>query len=230
MTTIPVAIGPLAVDAVAVATGRVVSAVAGQGRRGAALDFATVFETSSAWEAQLVERIAVGDDSALGTIYDQYGALVHGVALRLVGSDAAADICQEVFVSLWNKPERWNPERGSLRTFLVVIARRRAIDHLRSHGRRTANEQRAHGSSPASAPNVDEAAIALAAGDGVRRALAALPDAQRRAVELAYYGGLTFRQVAEATGASEGTAKSRIRLGLQRLREQLITTDTVGLR
>jgi len=77
---------------------------------------------------------------------------------------------------------------------------------------------------------VDEAALALMAGDGVRQALAVLPDPQRRAIELAYFGGLTFRQVAEATGSSEGTAKSRIRLGLRRLGEHLGTTDTVAWR
>jgi len=91
------------------------------------------------WERQLVDRIAVGDDAALATVYDQYGALVHGIALRLVGAHLAADICQEVFVSLWNQPDRWDPARGSLRTFLAMIARRRAIDHLRSTGRRVAN-------------------------------------------------------------------------------------------
>ena len=77
-------------------------------------------------------------------------------------------------------------------------------------------------------PNVDEAALALVAGDGIRAALEALPDSQRRAIELAYFNGLTFRQVAEATGATEGTAKSRIRLGLRRLGEQLSIPDSVA--
>jgi len=197
-------------------------------QRGRALDFAAVFETTIDWERQLVARIEAGDDAALATVYDQYGALVHGIALRLVGSDTAADICQEVFVALWNQPDRWDPQRGSLRTFLAMIARRRAIDHLRSSGRRTANEQRAHRAAPTVVPNVDEAALALVSGDGIRAALAALPDPQRRAIELAYFGGLTFRQVAEATGSTEGTAKSRIRLGLRRLGDQLSVTDRVA--
>lgn len=196
--------------------------------RGRAVDFAAVFETTIEWERQLVARIEAGDDAALATIYDQYGALVHGIALRLVGSASAADICQEVFVALWNQPERWDSSRGSLRTFLAMIARRRAIDHLRGTGRRTANEQRAHGAAPAIVPNVDEAALALVSADGVRAALAALPDPQRRAIELAYFNGLTFRQVAEATGSTEGTAKSRIRLGLRRLGDQLSITDSVA--
>jgi len=178
----------------------------------------------------MVSRIEAGDDSALAAVYDQYGALVHGVALRLVGSGSAADICQEVFVSLWNQPERWSADRGSLRTFLAMIARRRAIDHLRSSGRRTANEQRAHGGGSLFGVEVDEAALALISGDGIRAALASLPDAQRQAIELAYFKGLTFRQVADVTGSSEGTAKSRIRLGLRRLGEQLNITESVAWR
>lgn len=195
----------------------------------AAVDSSPVSESASVWERQLVARIIAGDDAALATVYDQYGALVHGIALRLVGRDVAGDVCQEVFTSLWDQPERWDPGRGTLRTFLAVVARRRCIDHLRRSGRRTANEARAHHSVPTVVPNVDEAALALVAGDRVRRALALLPDVQRSAIELAYFGGLTFREVADTTGATEGTAKSRIRLGLRRLGALLGTTDSMAL-
>lgn len=171
----------------------------------------------SEWERQLVARIRAGDDSALAAAYDQYAAVVHGVAARLAGRDAAADVCQEVFMSLWDHPERWDPERGSLRTFLVVIARRRCVDLVRRSARRRAREDRVAPTAAATVPNVDEAALAMLAGERVRAALAGLPQAQRRAIELAYFDGLTFRQVATETGASEGTAKSRIRLGLRHL-------------
>jgi RNA polymerase sigma-70 factor (ECF subfamily) len=173
------------------------------------------------WERRLVARLEAGDESAMATVYDQYAPLVHGIAARLVGATAAPDVCQDVFVALWDHPERWDPERGSLRTFLAMIARRRCIDLLRRDGRRAANECRAHRAEPVVVPNVDEAAWAMMAGERVRRALAALPSLQRRAIELAYFDGLTFREVAIATGASEGTAKSRIRLGLQHLREAI---------
>lgn len=176
----------------------------------------------------MMARIMVGDDAALGQVYDQYSSLVHGIAVRLVGGSTAADICQEVFVSLWSNPRAWDPNRGSLRTFLAVIARRRCIDVLRSSGRRVANEERAHVAVPAAVPNVDEAALALVAGERVRAAMAQLPEAQREAIELAYFEGLTFVQVAQRTGATEGTAKSRIRLGLQRLSSLLGPTDTVA--
>ncbi|MCU1503602.1 MAG: hypothetical protein JWM12_2956 [Ilumatobacteraceae bacterium] len=193
-----------------------------------AVDCATVPETAIDWDRQMIDRIIAGDDSALACVYDQYGALVHGIALRLVGADAAADICQDVFVTLWNQPDGWDPARGNLRVFLAVVARRRSIDQLRKTGRRTANEQRAQHAAPVVVPNVDEAAIALVTGDRVRQALAALPEVQRHSIELAYFEGLTYRQVAVATGASEGTAKSRIRLGLRRLGEQLGTTLNVA--
>ncbi len=179
----------------------------------------------SAWERQLVARIIAGDERALASAYDQYGAVVHGLACRLAGADVAADVCQDVFMTLWDHPERWDPARGSLRTFLVVIARRRCIDHIRSSERRRANEVRSSGS-PSSVPRVDEAALAMIDGERVRAALAALPPAQRRAIELAYFGGLTFRQVAAATGATEGTAKSRIRLGLHQLNARLLAEVT----
>lgn len=165
----------------------------------------------------MMARIAVGDDAALAQVYDQYASLVHGIAVRLVGATVAPDVSQEVFVSLWKNPQAWDPDRGTLRTFLVVVARRRCIDLLRSSGRRMATEERAKHALPVAVPNVDEAAIAMLAGERVRSALTRLPDAQREAIQLAYFEGLTFTQVAARTGASEGTAKSRIRLGLQRL-------------
>ncbi|MEZ5236221.1 MAG: RNA polymerase sigma factor [Acidimicrobiia bacterium] len=170
------------------------------------------------WERELIERMLVGDERALAMAFDQYAPVVYGVAARLIGADAAADVCQEVFLALWDHPDRYDPQRSTLRSFLIMIARRRCIDHLRRHGRREATEQaagrRVDGPTP---PNVDEAALAMIAGQRVRAALDDLPVEQRRAVELAYFGGLTFREVAVATGVSEGTAKSRIRLGLRRL-------------
>ncbi|MGE3325423.1 MAG: RNA polymerase sigma factor [Acidimicrobiia bacterium] len=186
-------------------------------------------ESTGTWERQMIARIMVGDDSALSAIYDQYCALVHGIAVRLVGNDLASDVSQEVFVELWKRPEAWDPEKGSMRTFLAVITRRRCIDLIRRTTRRSSHEERSRTVSDAPTPNVDEAVLAREAGALVRRALLALPEAQRLAIELAYFDGLTFRQVAERTGASEGTAKSRIRLGLRRLAGILDPTEGVVL-
>lgn len=169
----------------------------------------------------MVERVAAGDDSALAVLYDQFGSLVHGIAARLVGSDAAPDICQEVFVALWERPERFDPARGALRTFLATMARRRAIDQLRRSGRRVANEERSARIESTPVPNLEESAMALIDGERLRAAVERLPAEQRRSIELAYFEGLTFQQVATATGAPEGTAKSRLRLGLERLASTL---------
>jgi RNA polymerase sigma-70 factor (ECF subfamily) len=170
-------------------------------------------------EVRLVARVAAGDDRALARIYDQYGALVYGVALHLVGDEASArDVCQEVFVGLWQRPDRFDPERASLRTWLAVVARRRAIDLLRQRGRRQRREERAAAVAGVVAPpDIEEAAEAMVDGELLRTALAELPDEQRHAIELAFLEGLTHREVAVRLGIPEGTAKSRIRLGLSRL-------------
>lgn len=169
----------------------------------------------------MVARVRAGDDSALGQLYDQYAALVFGIARRLLGDDHAADVTQEVFVTFWERPDRFDPDRGSLRTFFAVTARRRSIDLLRSLTRASAREGRAGRDVPGSVPNVDEAAMALIASERVRIAVQQLPPEQRRAVELAYFDGLTYREVAVATGVAEGTAKSRLRLALVRLASHL---------
>ncbi|MEZ5263790.1 MAG: sigma-70 family RNA polymerase sigma factor [Acidimicrobiales bacterium] len=122
------------------------------------------------WERELIERMLVGDERALAMAFDQYAPVVYGVAARLIGADAAADVCQEVFLALRDHPDRYDPQRSTLRSFLIMIARRRCIDHLRRHGRREATEQaagrRVDGPTP---PNVDEAALAMIAGQRVLR-------------------------------------------------------------
>ena len=190
---------------------------------------ASVADEVRSWEQTMVARVAAGDESALGIVYDQYGSLVHGIAAQIVGAAVAPDVCQEVFISLWEHPDRFDATRGSLRTFLATIARRRAIDHLRRNGRRAATEDRSAQRSPASVPNLEEAAMAMIAAEKLRAAVERLPPEQRRAIELAYFQGLTFQQVAQATGAPEGTAKSRLRLGLERLATALRSDGAVEL-
>lgn len=176
---------------------------------------------SCAWDQAIAARLRAGDDSALAAAYDQYSALVHGIASHLVGPERASDITQEVFLGLWQHPERFDPARGGLRTFLAVIARRRAIDEVRRQTRRQTREERAVGGDPAPVPNVEEAAMAVISAERIREAVTRLPLEQRRAIELAYYEGLTFKDVAQATGAPEGTAKSRLRLALGHLAGEL---------
>jgi len=175
------------------------------------------------WERSIVARITAGDDSALAVVYDQYSSLVFGITARMLGRSHAADVCQEVFVALWEHPERFDDRRGSLRTFLATIARRRCLDELRRTGRRRATEARADAGPPTRVPNVDEAALAMMTAERVRAALDRLPTEQRTAIELAYFDGMTFREVAVAVGAPEGTTKSRIRIALRRLSHELVT-------
>lgn len=178
----------------------------------------------------MAARIRAGDDRALEAVVGRYGPLVHAIAARLVGREHAADVTQDVFLTLWTKPDGYDADAGSLRTFLAVATRRRAIDELRSRGRRAAREVRSAVVGDAT-PDTADAAIAMMSTTRVRAAVARLPDEQRQAIELAYYGGLTCTDVARVCGIPDGTAKSRIRLGLGRLARELAeSNDGSGMR
>jgi RNA polymerase sigma-70 factor (ECF subfamily) len=174
-------------------------------------------------EALLASRLAAGDDHALAEVFDRFGPLVYGAALRIVGDVAAAqDVVQEVFVELWTHPGRYDPGAGTLRTYLLVMARHRAVDLVRSELRRIARQERHSRLSPAQGlRSVSDEVLAADAASAVRAAVQMLPDGQRRVIELAYFQGLSYREVAQAVGIPEGTAKSRLRLALGRLRTLL---------
>jgi RNA polymerase sigma-70 factor, ECF subfamily len=178
---------------------------------------------SSHWECDVRDRVVAGDDSALREVYDQFASFVYGLAVRVIGDALAAeDVSQEVFVSFWERPSAFDPDRGSLRTWLGTLTHRRAVDHVRrEEARRRWAERDASRVVPA--PDVDELATALVAAERVREALAELPADQQEAIQLAYFGGRTYRQVADELGIPEGTAKSRLRLGLRRIAVALET-------
>jgi len=167
----------------------------------------------------LRDRLVAGDERALGMVVGEFGSLVRGVARKVLGDDAAADdVTQDVFVWLWERPDRFDPERGSLRAFLTVVARRRAIDWIRRHD---ADRRRADRAAQ-EAPLVLDADFAEGVSTRdeaaqVRAAVAALPAEQRECVTLAFFGGLSYREVAVRLGIPEGTAKSRLRLALGKL-------------
>jgi len=171
----------------------------------------------SGWESEVRDRVVAGDDLALREVYDQYASFVYGIAVRVIGDPRAAeDVSQDVFVHFWERPAAFDPERGSLRTWLGTLTHRRAVDHVRrEEARRRRAEREASRAVPA--PDVEEMATALLTAERVRAALDVLPDEQRHAVHLAYFGGKTYRQVAETLGIPEGTAKSRLRLALRRI-------------
>jgi len=175
----------------------------------------------TAWEHEVKARLIARDPGALTEMYDQFGSYVFGLAARVIGDRRAAeDVTQDVFLSLWERPEAFDPERGRLRTFVGTVAHRRAIDLVRreeARRRRTARD--AAGVLPI--PDVDELAIAIVTAEHVRAEVEQLPAEQREAIELAYFAGRTYRQVAEELGIPEGTAKSRMRLGLRRIADAL---------
>jgi RNA polymerase sigma-70 factor (ECF subfamily) len=187
----------------------------------------------SQWERTTRDRLIAGEEGALNEIYEQFSSFVYGLALRVIGdARAAEDVSQDVFVTVWERPAAFDPDRGSLRTWLGTLAHRRAVDHVRREEARRdeARKRRAikDVARPETTPDVEEMAMALVTAERVRSALATLPDEQRRAIQLAYFGGKTYRQVAAVLGIPEGTAKSRLRLGLRRIAGVLDTETVVG--
>lgn len=174
-------------------------------------------------DALLAARLAAGDDRALADVFDQLAPSVYGGALRVLGNGTAAqDVVQDVFVELWSHPERYDPAAGSLRTYLIVLARHRAVDLMRSELRRVARQERHYRLTPANPPGTaSDEVMAAETASVVRAAVRLLPDGQRQVVELAYFEGLTCREVASAMGIPEGTAKSRLRLAMAKLESVL---------
>jgi RNA polymerase sigma-70 factor (ECF subfamily) len=174
-------------------------------------------------DALLASRLTAGDDHALAEVFDRFGRAVYGAALRVVGDDTSAqDVVQDVFVELWSHPGRYDPALGPLRTYLVVVARHRAVDLVRSELRRIARQERHHRHAPAEGMRCPgDEVLAADAASTIRAAVRLLPDGQRRVVELAYFEGLSHREVALAAGIPEGTAKSRLRLALAKLESVL---------
>jgi RNA polymerase sigma-70 factor (ECF subfamily) len=163
---------------------------------------------------ELLRRLTGGEVAALGQFYDLHAGLVNGLALRILRDAAEAeDVVQEVFVQVWRQAERYDPGRGSPEAWLCTIARSRALDRLR---RRTTRREDPEPSTPASitTPRTEEALA-------VRKALDSLSPDQRRALELAYYEGLTQTEIAQRLGEPLGTIKTRMRTAMIRLRDLL---------
>ena len=180
-------------------------------------------------DRELVARLMARDERALSEIYRRHAGLVLGLARRLLADDSLAeDVTQEVFLSLWQHPDHFDPARGSLRAWLGLLAHRRSVDRVRTEVRRANTEQRRDPCEPtmASPAEVDDKLSLVWLAVRVNDALEQLPAEQREAVVLAYYGGRTYRQVAAELDIPEGTAKSRLRLALSRLDQLLRPTLT----
>jgi RNA polymerase sigma-70 factor (ECF subfamily) len=179
----------------------------------------------------LVQRIANGDREAFTRFYDRYAALVFTFALRLLRVHSEAeDLLQEVFLQVWRQANSYQQERGSPEAWIITMTRSRAIDKLRSLRRRDEGAV----SMPASAAIEAGGQVASATGEAearvmVQSALTRLPEGQRLVLELAYFDGLTQSEIAARLGEPLGTVKTRLRAGLERLRQILGAKTTGGL-
>lgn len=199
-------------------------------------------------DADLVAAVAAGSEDALAQLYDRHAAAIHAAALRMTGDRGVAeDVVQEAFLTLWNRAERFDPDRGSLAAWLGTIARHRAVDRLRAAGRRprlvslsgapdepvgNALDRAILGSSARSVPAAEDPAAAAEAGEAraaIGAALAAMPGQERDVILLAYRDDLTQSEIAERLGWPLGTVKTRTRRALGRLRGVLADLYGPGL-
>lgn len=172
-------------------------------------------------DACLIAGIARRDANALADAYRSHGPAVRDVAGRICGAGLAEDVAQDVFVNLWRRPAVFDARHGSLRSFLLMQARSRSIDLVRGVSARERRELRWSGAERPSGMHDDVDPPAGILGDDVRAALLVLSVPERAAIVLAYFGGLTYREVAVLLDEPEGTVKSRIRSGLRRMRSIL---------
>jgi RNA polymerase sigma-70 factor (ECF subfamily) len=181
----------------------------------------------------LLRRTAAGDREAFAELYDRHGSAVFGLLLRLLGHRGEAEeMLQEVFLEVWRRAARYDPARSAPRTWVLLVARSRAIDLLRS---RQARERRENESEAAGGERLDGQPVILPVGlsrlEGEERqrrvtgALARLPPEQREAIELAFFAGLTHGSISQRLDQPLGTVKSRILLGMRKLRHDLEEED-----
>jgi RNA polymerase sigma-70 factor (ECF subfamily) len=166
-------------------------------------------------------QVAKGDHAAFTVVYDQAGPAVLGTVLRVVRDPAQAEeVMQEVLLEIWRSAARFDASVGSASAWIMMLAHRRAVDRVRSEQRAAEREIRA-ATATIAYDEVSDAVESSLEHERVRRCLAGLTDLQREAVLLAYYGGHTYREVAQLLGVAVGTVKTRMRDGLIRLRDCL---------
>jgi RNA polymerase sigma-70 factor (ECF subfamily) len=179
-------------------------------------------ELAQLTDTQILQAVAGGDEQALGQIYDRYRVILFGLLVRILSSrEEAEDVLQEVFLQVWRRAGDFDENRGRPFTWLVTLARSRAIDRLRS---RAARERLATASNQDAAEEVSDAASDAFRSEQrtlVSNALAQLPEEQKKPLMLAYFDGMTQSEIAEKLGAPLGTVKTRMRSGMNRLRELL---------
>jgi RNA polymerase sigma-70 factor (ECF subfamily) len=176
-------------------------------------------------DEDLIAMAQRGDIASFEILYDRHKGPAYSLARRITGSDGNADdVVQETFVSVWRSIERYDPRRASVRTWLMRIVHRRAIDQLRSqmvHLKRRADGEGIVEELAAKDPAPESLTLAAEQSVEVREALSDLPDDQRKVIELSYFSGFSQTEIAEITGQPLGTVKGRMRLGLEKMRAHL---------
>jgi RNA polymerase sigma-70 factor, ECF subfamily len=173
-------------------------------------------------DARLVVAIARQQTEALAEVYRRHAGAILGLARRVLGQQQLSEeVVQEVFLSLWRSPERFDAERASLRSYLLTQAHARSVDIVRAETSRRAREEREARLRAESGYDLEREVWDLSTADRVRNAMELLPAGERQAIELAYFSGRTYRDVAVTLGEPEGTIKTRIRTGLKRMRGAL---------
>jgi len=173
-------------------------------------------------DAALVIAIGRWRQDALAEAYRRNAGAAFALARRLLADRTLAEeVLQEVFLRLWNQPDRFDPERGSLRSYLLAQTHGRSVDLLRSETSRRRREEREVREMAEHGADIERQVIDSSVATQVKDVVAGLPNDERKAIELAYFGGHTYRQVAVLLDQPEGTVKSRIRSGLRRMRKDL---------
>jgi RNA polymerase sigma-70 factor, ECF subfamily len=181
---------------------------------------------SDATDPRLVSFIVDREEDALREVVSRYGQAVVGLARRVLHDEALAqDIAQEVFVDLWHRCDRFDLKRGSLRSLLMTQAHGKSVDLIRSRNARTMREERTALERPDTNQDVDADLMQLATAVHVREALQQIPREESVAIELAYFGAHTYKEVARLLNLPEGTVKTRIRMGLRHLSELLSESE-----
>lgn len=176
-------------------------------------------------DVALADALCAHNVAALDEVFRRHATRVALTVRATAGAHYIDDVVQDVFLALWRAPQRFDPERGSLATYLTVAARGRTLDRVRSDGA-WHRRHREHGAPPAPAADVADTVTADVSAAEVRVALRALPMNERVAIELAFFGGDSYRDVAAKLEVPEGTVKGRIRSGLRRLEVALSATGT----
>jgi RNA polymerase sigma-70 factor (ECF subfamily) len=184
---------------------------------------------SDASDAVLVLAIGRWNEDALAEVFRRHSGSVYAVANQVLRDEGAArEITHDAFVHLWHRPESFDPDRGSLRSFLLNFSHSRAIDRLRANRRRQKREEQDAMTNASAEYDLEQEVVRISMADKLRDVVGELPANERQAIELAYFKGYTYRETAALLGEPEGTVKSRIKSALRRMQTTLASGGIVG--